>query len=142
MKHTALYRTATERVLASMSRTDAGVWVANLVLHRLHGDCTDEELGKALVDSLEASRLDMPHPTSMPGHQRQLRDLLGVMMLERFFASARLVNVHLLETAVVLTPHRNRGVKHGHEPLAKMTLTDLTPRELGAAARAGEGRCE
>jgi hypothetical protein len=142
MKHTAMYRTGSEWVLTSMSRTTAGVWVANFVIHRLAGNCADEELGTAALQSLEASALDVPHPASWPLYHRQYRQSLGVVNYDRFLAGCRLLAAHLVESVVVLTPHRNRGGNSGFEPLAnKLTLPAADATSLGEAIRRWAERC-
>jgi hypothetical protein len=143
MQHTSLYLTATDWVLTSMSRTRAGVWVANLVVHRLAADCGDSDLGGAVLESLGASHLDVPHPDSLPAHHRRLREELGVMSLDGFLGRARLLAIHRVQSAVVLTAHRNRGTQHGFEPLpGKLTLQSPEPSALGEAVRRCADQCE
>ncbi len=143
MQHTSLYLIADGWVLTSMSRTRAGVWVANLVVHRLDTDCADADLGSAVLESLEASELDVPHPESLPMHHRQLRDKLGVMSYESFLARAGLLAVHRRQSAVILTAHRNRGTQFGFEPLpGKLTLQAPQPLDLGEAVRRTASQCE
>jgi hypothetical protein len=142
MKHVAMYLTDAEWVLTSMSRTTAGVWVANLVIHRLAHNCSDEDLGGALLAALEASALDVPHPASWPEFHRKYRASLGVVSYERFLARCRLLNVHLVNDTVLLAPHRNRGPQRGFEPLAeKKTLPVPDAPALGQAVREWSERC-
>ncbi len=142
MKQTAMYLTDREWVLTSLSRTTAGVWVANFVIHRVAGDCPDEELGAAALGSLEASALDVPHPASWPEHHRRYRQSLGVVNYDRFLAGCRLVAAHLVSSVVVLTPHRNRGAERGFEPLAnKLTVPAADAPTLGKAIRRWAGHC-
>jgi hypothetical protein len=136
MKHASVYRHKSQWLLTSMSRTTAGVWIANFVIHWLAVDCPDDELGTTLLASLEASELDVAHPASWPLFHRQLREKLALPMYDLFMARAQLMTVELSESAVVMTPHRNRGLRGGFEPLAQKTA--LSPREapeLGAAMR-------
>lgn len=143
MRHTAIYRTDSEWVLTSMSRTRAGVWIANFVIHRVPGDCPEEELGGAGLASLEASALDVPHPASWPEHHRRFRESLGVVNYDRFIAGCRLLAAHQVNSVVVLTPHRNRGRDRGFEPLAnKLTLPAADAPTLGEAIRRWLGYCE
>jgi hypothetical protein len=142
MKHTAMYRTDSEWVLTSMSRTTAGVWIANFVIHRVAGNGGDEELGSAALQSLEASALDVPHPASWPEHHRRYRQSLGVVNYDRFIAGCRLLAAHLVNSVVVLTPHRNRGAKSGFEPLAnKLTVQPADAATLGEAIRRWTEKC-
>jgi hypothetical protein len=143
MKQASMYLTETEWVLTSMSRTTAGVWIANLVIHRLAAACTSEDLGGALLDSLEASALGIAHPASLPAHHRELREKLGVLSLERFYDRSRLLAVRHSGEAILLTPHRNRGHRHGFEPLAeKVTVQRADAGALGEAARQCAERCQ
>jgi hypothetical protein len=142
MKHVSVYRTGSEWVLTSMSQTTAGVWVGNFVVHRLVGTCSDDELGAALLESLEASATGVPHPASLPEFNRKYRASLGVVSFERFVAGSRLVNVHLVNGVALLTPHRNRGWQAGFEPLAdKRTVPGLEAAVLGQALREWAERC-
>jgi hypothetical protein len=142
MKHTAIYRTGSEWVLTSMSRTTAGVWVANFVIHRLIANCTGEELGDAALQSLEASALDVPHPANWPEHHRRYRQSLGVVNYDRFLAGCRMLAAHRVEAVVVLTPHRNRGANRGFEPLAdKLTVPAADAATLGEAILRCAERC-
>jgi hypothetical protein len=135
MKHASVYLTASQWVLTSMSRTRAGVWIANFVIHRLAAGCGDDELGTTLLMSLEASQLDVAHPESWPLFHRELREKLGPGH-ELVLGRGRLVNVELFESALVLTPHRNRGLKAGFEPLPnKQSVPLAEPPALGEAMR-------
>jgi hypothetical protein len=143
MQQTSLYLSGAEWVLTSLSRTDAGVWLANLVVHRLAAGCGDADLGDGVLRSLDASQLDVPHPESLPLHHRRLREGLGVGSYDLFLARARLLAVHRIGPAVLLTPHRNRGLRHGFEPLpGKLTLQSPDPTALGEAVRRCVGQCE
>jgi hypothetical protein len=143
VKTTSVYLTGSEWVLTSMSRTTAGVWVANLTIHRLIHTCGDGELGGAVLQSLEASVLDLPHPASLPEHNRKYRQSLGVVSYDRFIAGSRLLAAHRLGDAVVLTPHRNRGPERGFEPLAnKLTVPAADALVLGEAVRRWAGQCQ
>jgi hypothetical protein len=143
MKQVSLYLTEAEWVLTSMSRTTMGVWVANLVIHRLAAACADVELGAALLESLEASALGIAHPASLPAHHRELREKLGVMSLERFLDRSRMLAVHRSGEAILMTPHRNRGHRHGFEPLAnKLTVQPGDAGALGEAVRQCADRCQ
>jgi hypothetical protein len=142
MKHTTVYATTGEWLLTSMSRTTAGVWIANFVIHRLAGPCTDEELGQAALQSLEASAIDVPHPESWPEHHRKYRQSLGVVNYDRFLRGSRLLAAHLVSGVAVLTPHRNRGANSGFEPLAnKLTVPAVDAPTLGEAIRRWTEQC-
>jgi hypothetical protein len=143
MQHAAMYLTQSEWVLTSMSRTRAGVWVANFVIHRLAAACPDEELGAALCESLGASQTEVEHPASWPLYHREFREKLGVLSFERFISRSRMLAVHSVAETVVLTPHRNRGHRHGYEPLAaKLTVQAADAQALGQAVRQCADRCE
>jgi hypothetical protein len=143
MKHASMYLTQTEWILTSMSQTTAGVWVANLVIHRLATACLDEELGGALLESLAASALGVPHPNSLPGHQRQFREKLGVLSFERFMDRSHMLAVHCAGQTTILTPHRNRGHRYGYEPLSnKVTIEATDAQTLGKAIRQCAERCQ
>ncbi len=143
MKQTAVYLTGSEWVLTSMSRTTAGVWIANFIIHRLPRCGTDAELGNALLQSLEASALDVPHPGSWPQHHRRYRESLGVVNYDRFLREVRFLAAHLINNVLVLTPHRNRGGDHGFQPLANKLTMELTDAmALGEAIRRWADHCE
>jgi hypothetical protein len=143
MKQTAMYLTGSEWVLTSMSRTTAGVWVANFVIHRLASTSTDDELGNAVLQSLEASAVDVPHPASWPEHHRRYRQSLGVVNYDRFIGGVRFLAAHLVNRVLVLTPHRNRGADRGFEPLAnKLTVQVVDAPTLGEAVRRWAEHCK
>jgi hypothetical protein len=142
MKHAAVYQNGSQWVLTSMSRTRAGVWIANLVVHRLATDCADDELGTTLLASLEASQLNVPHPESLPLFHRQLRQNLGLPSFDLFMATARLVHAELSESALILTPHRNRGLRAGFQPLPKQTLALGEALAMGEAIRQMIALCQ
>jgi hypothetical protein len=143
MKHASVYLTTSQWLLTSMSRTRAGVWVANFVVHRLTADCGDDELGTTLLASLEASQLDVAHPESWTLFHRQLREAINLPGHDLVMARARLVNVELFDSALVLTPHRNRGLKAGFEPLSnKQTVALAEAPALGEAIRLCVALCQ
>jgi hypothetical protein len=142
MKQASVYLTASEWVLTSMSRTNAGVWIANFVIHRLAAPCPDPELGGALLESLAASTMDAAHPASWPLYHREFREKLGVLSFERFVDRSRMLAVHGIEEIILITPHRNRGHRHGFEPLAnKLTVQAADADALGRAVRECAERC-
>jgi hypothetical protein len=143
MQQASLYRTASGWVLTSLSRTSAGVWLANLVVHRVAEACTEAELGSAVLESLDASQEGVPHPDSLPVHHRLLRDKLGVGSYDLFLVRARLLAAHRVGPVVLLTPHRNRGIRLGFEPLSgKVSLQGPSPPEMGEAVRRCAEQCE
>jgi hypothetical protein len=143
MKHASLYLTASEWVVTSMSQTTAGVWVANLVIHRLAAACADAELGSVLLESLEASVIGSPHPANLSAYHREFREKLGVVSFERFVDRSRMLAVHGVNDTILLTPHRNRGHHLGFEPLAnKLTVPMSDVQALGQAVRQCADRCQ
>jgi hypothetical protein len=138
-----MYLTDSEWVLTSMSRTTAGVWIANFAIHRVASAGTDDELGQAALQSLEASATDVPHPASWPEHHRKYRQSLGVFNYDRFLNGSRLLAAHQVNKVLVLTPHRNRGAKHGFQPLAnKLTVEIVDAPALGEAIRRWVEHCQ
>jgi hypothetical protein len=143
MKHASLYLMASEWVLTSMSQTTAGVWVANLVIHRLAAACDDAALGGALLESLSASVIGAPHPPNLSAYHREFREKLGVISFERFVDRSRHLAVHGIQDTILLTPHRNRGHRLGFEPLAnKLTVAAADVQAVGQAVRECVERCQ
>ncbi len=147
MPQTNIYlRNDQQWILSSLSRTTAGVWVANGVVHRLPRDCSLEELGAALLASLAASQEGVPHPTNWAAFRREYQEALGAYNMARFEAESKLVTlsqVPLQEGAAFkLTPTRYDSSKKGYDPL-KSTTKDgpLTPAELGQALLDCVARC-
>jgi hypothetical protein len=126
-----------------MSRTTAGVWIANFVIHRLANTSPDDELGQAVLQALEASATEVPHPANWAEHHRKYRQSLGVVNYDRFLAGCRLLAAHQVSSVLVLTPHRNRGASHGFEPLAnKLTVQVADAPALGEAVRRWSEHCK
>jgi hypothetical protein len=142
VKSATVYLTDNDWIITSMSRTTAGVWVANFLVHRLANDCPDEELGEGVLQSLEASETGVPHPTNWPDFHRRYVASLGVPSYSKFVAKCRSLSVKLGGGTVTLTPYRNRGLRHGFEPLSnKIEIQPIEPQPLGRAVRECSRRC-
>jgi hypothetical protein len=136
MRHVSVYLTNEEWIVAGMSRTTAGVWIANLTLERLARHCPEEDLGERIVGVMETSEVGVAHPASWPEFHRQFMARLNVQSLLVFEKNSQLLKITQTGELYILTPHQYRLAKSAYEPLAgKIELLKADARALGEAVR-------
>lgn len=141
MQLTNVFLTADAWLVVSMSQTTYGVWAANFRVIRLPADCTDENLGDAVLEMLAQSQQRMPHPTDWADFNRRYLDSLGVKNLNTFESASKLISVESDGSRLTLTPNRHRGRQQGYEPLkTKTSVTDLTATVVGQSVRAAQSQ--
>jgi hypothetical protein len=134
--------TGSEWVIASMSQTTAGVWVANLVVHRLPENCDVWQLGATVIESLEASQTGVTHPTDWKDFQQKYTASLSIKSINRFEQASRLISVELDDRKIVLIPNKHLGSRKGFEPLTNtIDIDGVDPALIGDAIRQCLGRC-
>lgn len=136
MQQVSVYLTSDEWVLASLSRTVQGVWVANLRIGRLARSSSDDALGEQIRSSLGESQLGVSHPHNWTEFHRQFGAALGVANLRRFEREHPMISVRFDRIQLILTPQRYMEPKGGYDPLpGRVCLDDLTPPKVGEALR-------
>ena len=109
-----VYERPDRYVLVTGSRTTAGIWVDDGEPIVLACDSSDEELGQAVLQSLSASRTNLPLPpvSELRKISRRLA-AAGVRSESEFVRDARHVRVELLGSHASLDPARNDGPRRG-----------------------------
>lgn len=129
-------------LLHSDCKTTDGLWIASDPFLRSNG--YPHDLGKCLLETLNASKEGIPHPTTWNGIFSPALDLAGVKSWNVFANGALLIGAELNGDHVTLTPHRNLGPRVGFEPIEEEALhlsADATPEEYGLALYDVVGRC-
>lgn len=88
------------------SKTDRGAWIASGAPLVVDESCLDSEFESTLLESIAASRLDVPHP-DQAGFRAIVAPLLkagGVRSWSKFGSEARLVSVMVRPSSIRAVP--------------------------------------
>ena len=134
-----VYKRESELIVASYSKTTAGLWVMNGWLRQLRQETDDEGLGAVIVSALDASESDIDVPVVDPNPDAPLLRMLGLRSYGVFMVGTQCVRVNRDAGAIQVTPKRNGGGQKGFTELADRTerLEKPTARQVGTAARDG-----
>lgn len=134
-----VYKRESELIVASYSKTTAGLWVMNGWLRQLHREADDEGLGAVLVSALDASESEIEVPVVDPNPDAPLLRMLGLPSYGVFMVGAQCVRVNRDGGTIHVTPKRNAGGWKGFTELTDRTeqLETPTPQRIGTAVRDG-----
>ena len=132
-----VYKRESELIVASYSKTSAGLWVMNGWLRQLHQEATDDGLGAVIVSALDASENDIDVPVVDPNPDTTLLKMLGLRSYGVFMVGTQCVRVSRDGSTIQVTPKRNGGGRNGFTELTDRTerLEAPTDRQVGAAVR-------
>ena len=123
MKRATVYRRGPAVLVHPSSRTTDGVWLVSEPCVRLSSDCSDVEMGNALLAALEESKLSVPHPTQWKGILQPLLSAAGVKSWKTFAKSAVCVEVEAQDSRVELIPTQNLGSDDGFQADESMKMS-------------------
>jgi hypothetical protein len=134
-----VYKRESELIVASYSKTTAGLWVMNGWLRQLRRDADDEALGVAIMSALDASENDVDVPVVDPNPDAPLLRMLGLRSYGVFMVGTQCVRVNRDGGTIQITPKRNGGGRNGFTELADRAERLETPvaQRIGTAARDG-----
>ena len=134
-----VYKRESELIVASYSKTTAGLWVMNGWLRHVHQETDDEGLGAVIVGALDASENDVDVPVVDPNPDAPLLKMLGLRSYGVFMVGTQCVRVNRDGGTIQVTPKRNGGGRNGFSELTERTelLETPTARQIGTAARDG-----
>ena len=112
---TTAYQRGKFFILHTSSCTTDGVWILTEPCIRLSRDCTDDALGEAVRTTLDASKINVPHPTEWDHGLEHLLAAAGVKSWSTFAKSALCVEINAEAQTLVLTPTMNLGPRKGFE---------------------------
>ena len=135
MKSAKAYRRNGKWFVHSDCQTTAGVWIASAPYVASEDD--PATLGNAILEALEASAIEVPHPTSWGNIFSPVLDLAKVKSWTTFVKGASLVGVEANGPTIILTPHCNQGSEDGFDPLENQRTQlpiEANSRDVGQAA--------
>jgi len=115
MKRAAVYSRGNDVIIHASSQTTEGLWIHSEPYTRQSSDCSNVELGRAVLSALNCSKLFVPHPTQWAGRLNPLLNTAGVKSWSTFAKSAVCVEVEQEGADIGLVPTRNLGAKEGFE---------------------------
>ena len=135
------YKTDSRIVFYASSKAVTGVWVMTSPVFATE-TLDPEKIGKQILDVLQGSKHDIPHPDARGPLPVALK-ALGVKSWKALAKGARSVGIVEENGLIKLTPRRNRGPKDGFESIEeKGRSSSLDATDLGAAMLAAFEDCE
>jgi hypothetical protein len=134
-----VYKRESELIVASYSKTTAGLWVMNGWLRQLHQEADDESLGVVIVSALDASENDIDVPVVDPNPDAPLLKMLGLRSYGVFMVGTQCVRISRDGDTIQVTPKRNGGGRNGFTELTDRIerLETPTAQPIGTAVRDG-----
>lgn len=133
MQAATAYKRGSQIFVHSSSRTTAGVWLLSEPVAAVAVD-DPEELGRRILEALNASKDQVPHPKSWKNLFDPVLHLAGVKSWSTFVKSAKCVEIEAINGVAKLIPTRNLGADDGFSPLIeKAESCETSPDKLGAA---------
>jgi hypothetical protein len=131
MRRAAAYKRGEQIFLHASCKTTAEVWI--VCGPALVADQNDvASLGKAVLDALERSKENVPHPTQWKGIFDPLLRVAGVKSWNAFAKRAKGVEIEFGTNRISLIPTKNLGPKDGFDPLdAKQRSSSPVAKDLG-----------
>ena len=133
MKMATAYMRGERIFLHASCKTTVGVWILCRPVYALNQDDRGD-LGSAILDALDGSQENVPHPTVWKGLFDPILQLAHVKSWNAFAKSAKCVEIEFGTNRVSFLPTRNLGPKDGFEPLeSKRRNSSPTRKEVEAA---------
>jgi hypothetical protein len=117
MKAATVYKRGNWIFIHASSKTTAGVWIATPPFIQVKRDASASDVGKSVMDALNASQIDFPHPTKWRDLLAPMLGQAGVKSWETFMRKAQCVNLEADEDRLKLIPNSNLGTTEGFEPM-------------------------
>jgi hypothetical protein len=132
MQSAAVYFYKGNVYIQASSKTTAGVWVASGPVYKV-GKENEELLGIKVLEALQNSKLNVPHPTDFKGILVPLLSEVNVKSYNTFAKNALYIGVEKAQGLIKITPTENLGSKGGFQTISEKseTLKDYKPKELG-----------
>ena len=116
MKAATAYLRGEKIFLHSSSKTTAGVWVLSMpVVVVEKGNLGD--IGRLILDSLNASQDNVPHPKSWTNIFDPVLQLAGIKSWNAFAKSAKCVEIESDGERIFVIPTKNKGADDGFDPI-------------------------
>lgn len=115
MKRATVYRRGPALLVHPSSRTTDGVWILSEPCVRLPSDCSDVEMGNAVLSALEGSKSPVPHPSQWKRVLEPLLKAAGVEAWKTFAKSAVCVEVEAQDGQLEFIPTENLGGDEGFQ---------------------------
>jgi hypothetical protein len=105
------------------SKTTAGVWILSEPVIVLDCKESSKNLGSAVIDALNSSKEQMPHPTTWKSIFDPILKLSGSKSWNNFVKSTRCVEIELDENIICFIPTLNQGEKEGFSQLSSKKIS-------------------
>jgi hypothetical protein len=134
-----VYKRESKLIVASYSKTTAGLWLVNGWLRQLHQETDDEGLGETILSALDASENDIDVPAADPNPDTTLLKMLGLRSYGVFMVGTQCVRVSRDGDTTHVIPKHNRGGQNGFTELTDRAepLETPTAEQIGTAVRDG-----
>ena len=126
-----------ELFVASYSKTVPGFWLMNGWLRRLALEISDEAIGVAIEEGLDASESEVEAPGRDTNPAAPLLEMVGVRSFGAYMRGTRSVGVVRDGAGITVEPTRNQGSRGGFTPLPDRADVMQRPSryELGRVVR-------
>lgn len=121
MLHATAYLRGSKVIVHPLSETMDGVLILDSPV-TISDFSNSLELGKNVVDALNASKTHVDHPSMWKGLFDPVLNLAGVKSQSAFMKSNRCVFIKSNGSEIEMIPTKNMGVKGGFEHLIELAL--------------------
>ena len=125
MKRATAYIRSNTFVIHASSRTSDGVWILTEPCIRLPTNCSDEQLGNAVLSALGGPEDGVTPPSQWRGLLDPLLNAAGVKSWKTFAKSASCVEIEQNANSLVLIPTINLGPDEGYQASEQKTELSL-----------------
>lgn len=146
MKNATVNRRKGIFYISSSSLSTDGVWLATQPYFKIEGNFAINQLGESIVNALQGSKQNVPHPTDFRNFGK---DFLLAMGLKSF---SQIQDKHTFHCSVTedngiisITPSKNKGDNKGFSYLAKseaiLISKSESPESIGNALLQAFAKC-
>lgn len=143
MRFATAYRRPEGYYVHSNSQTTCGVWVATEPFIKIPVDAPIDQLGKAIEEALERSKIGMAHPSDWSAIEYPLPELAGVKTWAAFMKHAKCANIKDVDNHIEFIPNKNLGPEKGFEQIEEETIAVpiVVNRQVGPTLLDAFERC-
>jgi hypothetical protein len=133
MKLATVFFSKKKVIIHSSSKTDKGAWIITKPVFVVESIDAHKDIGQAVIDALEHSQLNVPHPTSWQGLFDPVLQAAKVKSMNAFMKQAKCIEVELSDASLDIFPNNNLGAEGGFERDAEGVIRGASkdPVDLG-----------
>ncbi len=129
MLHATAYLRGDKVIIHPLSETTDGVLVLDSPV-TISDFSNSSELGQKVIGALNASKIQVPHPSVWKGLFDPVLNLAGVKSQSVFMKSSKCVFIKSNGSEIEIVPTKNMGVKGGFEHLVDLSLKTTSKDNL------------